>query len=225
MTKWRSQARGSYKLVIFTPWTILITASYCRLGVTVAFKFNEPQTRSWEWREDGRVVDSWEQLPIDIQYLDWRIICRSTYSMSIHIHNMYVDRHTVCQLTYCMSIEIHQCMYTWCVCWSTYCMSINILYVNRDTVCRSAVVPNWLKDIDMECSSVNMGWKKKPVDSTQTRFFLDGARVYLGENHHEVAEKNMELLNMEHTSCFQMSLNLNCLDIDFWESIFGDKLY
>ena len=42
-------------------------------------------------------------------------------------------------------------------------MSINILYVNRDTVCRSAVVPNWLMDIDMECSSVNMGQKKKTL--------------------------------------------------------------
>ena len=45
-------------------------------------------------------------------------------------------------------------------------------------------------DIDMECSSVNIGRKKKK--KKKTRFFLDGARVYLGEN---ITTKS---LNMEH---------------------------
>ena len=84
--------------------------------------------------DDGCLaILSWEQLPIDIQYLDLHIICRSTYSMSINIHTMYVDRHTICQLTYCMSIEIHQCIYAdrHTVCQSTYYMSIEILYVDR----------------------------------------------------------------------------------------------
>ena len=84
---------------------------------------------------------SWEQLPIDIQYHDWHIMCRSTYSMSINIHSMYVDRHTVCQLTYCTSIEIHvhQCMYADrnTVSRSTYmeCMLIDKLYVNQHIIC------------------------------------------------------------------------------------------
>ena len=75
------------------------------------------------------------------QYLDWHIICRSTYSMSINIHTMYSDRHTVCQLTYCMSIEIHPCMYAdrHTVCWMTYSISTDIhgVYVDLHTVCQS----------------------------------------------------------------------------------------
>ena len=104
-----------------------------------------------------------EKLPIDIQYLEWHIICRLTYSMSIDINTMYVDQHIVCQLTYCMSIEIHQCMYAdrHTVCWLTYSISIDIhgVYVDRHTVCQSTyymsieilyvdtVVPNWLRFI------------------------------------------------------------------------------
>ena len=48
-------------------------------------------------------------------------------------------------------------------------------------------------DIDMECSSVNMGRKNNNKKTPpKTRFFLDGARVYLGEN---ITTKS---LNKEH---------------------------
>ena len=149
---------------------------------------------------------SWEQLPIDIQYLDWHIICRSTYCMSINIHTMYVDQHNVCQLTYCMWIEIHQGMYadrdrdmdrdtsrhvcrstycmlidiqyldrhTWCVCWSTYCMSI--LYVSRDTVCRSAVVPICRMQ-GVFCSNV---WNSTLVCRVSSILMFETVRSYTG---------------------------------------------
>ena len=81
------------------------------------------------------LILSWEQLPIAIQYLDWHIICRSTYSMLINIHTMYVNWHTVCRSRYinaCMPIDI---LYVdWhTVSGSTYtvCMWIDILYVNQ----------------------------------------------------------------------------------------------
>ena len=50
-------------------------------------------------------------------------------------------------------------------------------------------------DIDMECSSVNMGRNKKNLDSTRNSILLailDVARVYLEEN------ITMKSLNMEH---------------------------
>ena len=59
---------------------------------------------------------------------------------------MYADRHTVSRLTYSISIDIHACL------------SIEILSVNRDTVCRSAVVPNcWKRLADFDVIS-NFQW-------------------------------------------------------------------
>lgn len=81
-------------------------------------------------------------------------VCRWTYNRSIYIRYVNRNAHRVCRFIYCVSIEIYLCMYidghiylndrhTWCVCRSIYCMSIYI-YVDRDTVCRSIVVPKYI---------------------------------------------------------------------------------
>ena len=72
------------------------------------------------------------------------------------------------------------------------------------------------------------GWNRVPMDVHE--LIIKPAtdlcyKWHYRKHHQEVAEKNMELLNMEHTSWFQISLNLYCLDFDCWESIFGDNLY
>ena len=79
-----------------------------------------PQSGHSTYWAIGAGPERLEQLSIDIQYLDWHIICQLTYCMLIEIHQcMYADRHSVCWLTYCISIDI------------LYYMSIEILYVNR----------------------------------------------------------------------------------------------
>ena len=113
------------------------TAEHCtEFSIVILLK------STWRHYQMSQRINSWEQLPIDIQYLDGHIICRSTYSILYAI--LYVDRDTsmhVCRSTYCMLIDIQYLdwhtvidRHAWCVCWSTYCMSIDILYVNRDTV-------------------------------------------------------------------------------------------
>ena len=75
-----------------------------------------------------------------------------------------------------------------------------------------------LMDIDMECSAVNMGRKKQTNSGFHPK--LDSSWTELEFIWEKTSPRSRWIWN---TSCFQMSLNLYCLDFYFWESIFGDN--